>query len=240
MKDDGTAGLIWGGIKGDVVAARSDAYNSKAKRAFYLTLYSEYMVTDHFTVSGSMYAKQGAAWPVDVIVIKGRGKSSRSLPAVDVPRIINDYVELGKELKNEQSSSNSQSVGILAEQGEGKPAKPSPNGAAVGGGGNGGITPNGGLGASANLLATLSELTPLGIGRMKALFLYQTSEELMQDDTEQSPHGLVRADTKEERHPARFITSRLHRPIILARWFPEHGDGDQGGAGSTQTAHRQH
>lgn len=32
-----------------------------------------------------------------------------------------------------------------------------------------------------NLLATLSELTPLGIGRMKALFLYQTSEELMQD-----------------------------------------------------------
>jgi len=32
-----------------------------------------------------------------------------------------------------------------------------------------------------NLLATLSELTPLAIGRTKALHLYQTSEELMMD-----------------------------------------------------------
>ena len=40
--------------------------NTKAKREFYLTLYSTYNVGDHFTVAGEMYEKQGAWWPVDV------------------------------------------------------------------------------------------------------------------------------------------------------------------------------
>jgi hypothetical protein len=42
-----------------------------------------------------LYERQGAGWPVDVIVIDGRGKSERSLPAVDVPRVLNSWDQLG-------------------------------------------------------------------------------------------------------------------------------------------------
>lgn len=87
MKDGGRAVLIVGGINKTITdpRKRADAYNGKAKREFYFKLYSQYNVTDHFTVDGSLYAKQGAGWPVDVIVINGRGKSSLRLPAISAP-----------------------------------------------------------------------------------------------------------------------------------------------------------
>ena len=96
MEDDGTAVFIVGGVAKTAASeeARSDAYNGNAKRTFYFHLYENYNVVDHFTVSGALYAKQGAAWPVDVIVIRGRGKSSLKLPAVDVPRVYNSWDEL--------------------------------------------------------------------------------------------------------------------------------------------------
>jgi hypothetical protein len=97
MHDQGTAVLILGGINKLAASreARSDAYNSKAKREFYKTLYDRYNVTDHFTVAGELYERQGAGWPVDVIVIEGRGKSSRKLPAADVPRVLTSWDQLG-------------------------------------------------------------------------------------------------------------------------------------------------
>lgn len=97
MKDNGRAVLIVGGINkmAGTSEARSDGYNSKAKREFYKVLYDRYNVTDHFTVAGELYERQGAGWPVDVIVIEGRGKSQRSLPAVDVPRVYSTWNELG-------------------------------------------------------------------------------------------------------------------------------------------------
>jgi hypothetical protein len=69
-------GLILGGLNKQVTSreGRSDAYNGKAKREFYKTLYDRYNVTDHFTVNGDLYERQGAGWPVDVIVINGRGQ----------------------------------------------------------------------------------------------------------------------------------------------------------------------
>lgn len=113
MAKDGKAVLIVGGPSKTLSdAGRSDAYNGKAKRAFYYTLYNEYNVTDHFTVSGSLYAKQGAAWPVDVIVIDGRGKSQLALPAAGVPRIINTFEELKDELQNDRSSVRQTRVSI--------------------------------------------------------------------------------------------------------------------------------
>jgi hypothetical protein len=90
MKNDGKAALIVGSVA-KTASNREDAYNAKAKREFYFRLYSEYNVTDHFTVSGDLYKKQGAAWPVDVIVIEGRGKSSLPLPAVKAPRIFDSW-----------------------------------------------------------------------------------------------------------------------------------------------------
>lgn len=94
MKDDGTAVLILGGINATDEAKRSTGYSGKAKLEFYVTLYGKYNVVDHFTVNGDLYKKQGAAWPVDVVVIHGRGKSARTLPAADVPRIYNSWDEL--------------------------------------------------------------------------------------------------------------------------------------------------
>lgn len=93
----GRAVLIVGGINkmAGTSEARSDGYNSKAKREFYKVLYDRYNVTDHFTVAGELYERQGAGWPVDVIVIEGRGKSQRSLPAVDVPRVFSTWDDLG-------------------------------------------------------------------------------------------------------------------------------------------------
>ena len=77
LADDGRAALIVAAPNklAKSEESRSDAYNSKAKREFYYTLYNGYNVVDHFTVAGELYSRQGAAWPVDVIVIKGRGKS---------------------------------------------------------------------------------------------------------------------------------------------------------------------
>jgi len=94
MKDDGRAVLIIGGVKKELSPeARSDAYNTSQKRKFYKRLYDNYNVVDHFTVSGDLYQKQGAAWPVDVIVT-ARGSRPYLLPAVKVPPIVNSWQEV--------------------------------------------------------------------------------------------------------------------------------------------------
>jgi len=95
MKPDGKAVLILGGKLGDDEQKRSDRYNSRGSRAFYYTLYKNYNVTEHFTIWGDLYRKQGAGFPIDVMVIEGRGESRRSLPAVAVPRIYKSFDSLG-------------------------------------------------------------------------------------------------------------------------------------------------
>jgi hypothetical protein len=96
MPDDGKAVLIIGGVAKTAASqeARSEAYRGKAKVQFYLTLYQQYNVVDHFTVAGELYERQGAGWPVDVIVIDGRGKSERKIPSVDVPTVFRSWDDL--------------------------------------------------------------------------------------------------------------------------------------------------
>jgi hypothetical protein len=84
MKPNGRAVLILGGKLGDDEEKRSDRYHTRESRAFFYTLYQTYNVTDHFSIWGSLYRKQGAGFPIDLIVIDGQGKSQRSLPAADV------------------------------------------------------------------------------------------------------------------------------------------------------------
>lgn len=100
MKPDGSAVLILGGINklAKTEEARSDAYNGKAKREFYKTLYDNYNVVDHYTVAGELYERQGAGYPVDVIVIRGYGKSARKLPAADVPVVYSSWDALREKL----------------------------------------------------------------------------------------------------------------------------------------------
>lgn len=103
MKDDGRAVLIVGGSNATSEEGRREDYRGKSKREFYFNLYQAYNVTDHFTVDGALYARQGASYPVDVIVINGRGKSARDLPAADLPAIIPSYEALKEKLNAQQT-----------------------------------------------------------------------------------------------------------------------------------------
>lgn len=98
MKPDGKAVLILGGKLGDDEERRSDRYHTRESRAFFYSLYQSYNVTDHFSIWGSLYRKQGAGFPIDLIVIEGQGQSSRSLPAADVPRIYKSFEQLKEHL----------------------------------------------------------------------------------------------------------------------------------------------
>lgn len=103
MRDDGSAVLIVGGVAGRAGAQateeeRRDGYRAQQRREFYFKLYREYNVVNHFTVDGALYEKQGAGWPVDVIVIKGKGKAARSLPTVELPKAYVSWADLEGEL----------------------------------------------------------------------------------------------------------------------------------------------
>ena len=99
MKDDGRAVLIMGGPKPQKIenGTQADHYNALEQRRFWSQLHDHYNVVDHFTVSGKLYEKQGAGWPVDVIVIEGRGKSALPLPGGAVPRVYTSWEQF-KEL----------------------------------------------------------------------------------------------------------------------------------------------
>ncbi|WP_155523798.1 strawberry notch C-terminal domain-containing protein [Nodosilinea nodulosa] len=98
MKDNGRAVLILGGKKGIDPELRSERYNTRESRAFFYVLYNQYAVTDHFSISGDLYRKQGAGFPIDVIVIAGRGPSTRHLPAAQVPDLKTTFAELKETL----------------------------------------------------------------------------------------------------------------------------------------------
>ncbi|MEL7358223.1 MAG: strawberry notch C-terminal domain-containing protein [Cyanobacteria bacterium J06560_6] len=101
MKDQGRAVLILGGKLGKHATARSERYNSRETRAFYHLLYRHYNVTQHISISGELYRKQGAGFPIDLIVISGKGKSQRPLPAAKVPPFYNSYHSLKEIFPNE-------------------------------------------------------------------------------------------------------------------------------------------
>lgn len=98
MTDDGRAVLLMGGKNMKDPEERAKAYATEKQANFWNRLYEKYKVVDHFTVDGDLYSKQGAGWPVDVVVIAGRGKSSIQLPSVDGPRILSSWDDIKAEL----------------------------------------------------------------------------------------------------------------------------------------------
>ena len=94
MKPDGRAVLILGGKMGVEDDKRSNRYNTRESRGFYYTLYRHYNVTEHLSVHGNLYRKQGAGFPIDMIVVEGKGKSAKPLPAAEVPRLYQSFEEL--------------------------------------------------------------------------------------------------------------------------------------------------
>ncbi|MEM6251318.1 MAG: class I SAM-dependent methyltransferase [Cyanobacteria bacterium P01_D01_bin.156] len=95
LKPDGKAVLILCGQPENQV----HRYNWSHSKKFYQTLYQQYNVTDHVTVAGKLYEKQGAAYPMDIIVIQGTGPSARPLPGEQYPRRYNSFEELGALLQ---------------------------------------------------------------------------------------------------------------------------------------------
>ena len=100
LTQDGKAVIIVGSGGGKAVdpEQRKAAYFGMQNRAFFFNLYRNFNVTSHFTVSGDLYAKQGAGWPIDIIAIDGRGRSALSFPWQDAPGYINDWNELAGRL----------------------------------------------------------------------------------------------------------------------------------------------
>lgn len=156
LKDDGRAVLIIGGSNATTEEGRRDDYRGKSKRTFAFNLYGKYNVVDHFTIDGSLYSKQGASYPVDVIVIEGRGKSQRDLPAADLPKIITSYDELKEKLngtrtlvpegdvRTDRTDGSQDSTG----QGDGEGLGGGTGGSGTGSGGQGSRQPAGGVRSS--------------------------------------------------------------------------------------------
>ncbi|NER26526.1 MAG: DUF3991 domain-containing protein, partial [Symploca sp. SIO1C4] len=137
MKDDGRAVLILGGKLGGDEATRSNRYNTLESRGFFKALYEQYNVTQHFSIWGELYRKQGAGFPIDVIVILGRGSSGLALPAAAVPPIYRSFAQFKelmpndrlREPKNNLSGLRPLSTGLEA-AGRGQPgviSRPSPS-----------------------------------------------------------------------------------------------------------------
>jgi len=62
-------------------------------------------------VAGNLYAKQGASYPVDVIVIDGKGQAQRNLPAADLPQVIKSYEQLKEKLNDRMVSGQDRGTG---------------------------------------------------------------------------------------------------------------------------------
>jgi len=103
MKDSGRAVLILGAPLSNKTGNREAAaktYNSKQNRPFFASLYRNYNVVQHFCIAGDLYKRQGTTFPVDVVVIEGRGRSERLLPAAEPPPIYDSFVQLKELLPN--------------------------------------------------------------------------------------------------------------------------------------------
>ncbi len=106
LKDDGTAVLIIAGTKETDPQEISNHYNSGQSAPFFKTLYDNYNVTEHFSVDGGLYNRQGAGYPIDIIKIEGRGFSKKALPAVNIPPKYHSFGELKEVLKDVVLDSN--------------------------------------------------------------------------------------------------------------------------------------
>ena len=101
---------------GNKFAAPQERANSY-KRAALLDLFNRFNVVDWFTIGGELYKKMGAAWPVDVVIVHGKGKTPASKeggltrPWVNPPRVIQTWEELAQLLPEHAREPDRQSPG---------------------------------------------------------------------------------------------------------------------------------
>lgn len=107
MADNGKAAIIIGANK---VAGEIGA----GDRVFFNYLYSNYNVVEHFEIDGDLYKRQGAGWPVRLIIVNGRKKSdtispkSGEIERVDTWEQVHDkYNEFMDSERSQQGSTES-------------------------------------------------------------------------------------------------------------------------------------
>lgn len=108
LKENGRAAVIIGGKMGNSDEARSAKYNTAGQRAFYKALFDRFNVVKHISLSGELYSKQGAKYPIDIIVIDGHRPTENPVyPAGQVPRMYTSFEELEEVIRGVRSESRS-------------------------------------------------------------------------------------------------------------------------------------
>ena len=103
---NGRAVLIIGGQQGKTDKARAKEYRTGAQVAFYRYLFSHYKVLQHIAIDGKLYSRQGASFPIDIIVLDNSGTSEgRKFPGGEPPAMYSSFDEL-EVLLNEDVSAN--------------------------------------------------------------------------------------------------------------------------------------
>jgi hypothetical protein len=90
---------------GDMSKLKS-AYRTREIVLAWRHILANYKVTHHVTIHGKLYSKQGSSFPVDLLVVKGRGVTHGGLPGVTyTPQLISSWEELAaiKPLDREYS-----------------------------------------------------------------------------------------------------------------------------------------
>lgn len=98
LKKDGRAVLIIGGKKGND-DSRSKKYRAADQVRFWGWLFEHYRVLDHFSVDGKLYERQGAGYPIDIVVLENSGPSrGRVFPGAALPRHYTSFGDLEEVL----------------------------------------------------------------------------------------------------------------------------------------------
>lgn len=97
-------GTPWGGTFG-TDEARAQSY----RRPALLEFFERFVVKDWFTIGGDLYRKMGAAWPIDMVIIDGKGKTPKAAeggvarPWVKPPRVIETWEQLAELLPADET-----------------------------------------------------------------------------------------------------------------------------------------
>jgi len=146
MANDGRAVLILGAHPKPGTITSTD-------RVFLNWLYGNYNVADHYEIAGGLYRKQGANWPLRVLVIAGRNQTDNVYPIDSTVDRITTFDELWSRYVQTSDRSEQVVVGTGKKQpatgGADQPAGGVPTSGAVEDGGTGagvGTTEGGGVG----------------------------------------------------------------------------------------------
>lgn len=155
LPDNGRAVLLLGANINEGVITEKD-------RTFLNWLYGHYNVADHFEIPGDMYSRQGASWPIRVIVIAGRYRSERLGPEAGTIDRVKDWDDLWR--RTNEALQRSETVLVGASESAPTDGSKNPDAGGVPGGNKGKNSGSGGPDATGGKGATGPDNTGGGSG----------------------------------------------------------------------------